>query len=627
MSRTVKRIGTGAALCAFGAIMLPAAPAFAAPGDVTVTYFEDRYSDGVFDTSKTSPAGEVDQKRTSGYVYLQDASGAWWATIADANGDFSFSGLPAGEAKVYLGTPDPYVSTAVFDASVAGAPVKLPQTTDVSFETGTYVAPDGATRPIVLPAGRLLAEATIAVGDTEQAASIGMSSLSAGATVVLEGAEGTPVSDLAEITFSNNGSEFDAVEWADGKYYPAEGDAAAHFTAPTIGIEVAPVHGYEVSSVTAEASGELPVVHNGDRYTVATDSIGRYFESADFTVTLAEADGADVSITRFDDRYLDGVFDPSLVTDAGDSDVKRDTGYVYIEDVNGDWWATTADDEGDYNLTHIPTGRATIHLDTPNSYVSEVFWNATNLDHYSDIERGSHESITFDEATYIAPDGSTTPMTKPSPELTGAIEVELVEGEQQLEIGMASVTQGATVVDEAGAPVTDAAELTFRANDETFAATEWQEAAYYADEAGAEAFFSAAVLGITATPAEGYEVVSVEAVSSLFGDTFEITHDADTSWSMTPEQIDRYFDGVEWVVTVAEVVEPEPTPEPTDPGTPGPTGPGAPAGPAAPGTGGSAGDGSLADTGSDGSLTALAAALGVGLLALGALLARRRRIS
>ena len=94
-------------------------PTDGATGDLTVTRFDDRYADGLFDTSKTAPSGDTDRLNTSHAAQLIDVNGTRHYLSADADGLYRFIDIPVGPAKLYLGFPNNPPGEVLFDATGA----------------------------------------------------------------------------------------------------------------------------------------------------------------------------------------------------------------------------------------------------------------------------------------------------------------------------------------------------------------------------------------------------------------------------------------------------------------------------------------------------------------------------
>lgn len=608
MRTALSRGGVGvAALAVAASSILVASPASAAPGEgtLTVTWFEDRYTDGVYDTTPTNPAGEKDQLRQSGnYLYLQTADDAWYGAPQRADGTYVFPDVPMGEADLYVVDPTGTNQNAFWDAT-EGDPEFMPQS-NVSFDNGTFLHEDGTRTTGLSGPGSSAGRLTVNIGDeTTTNRLVGMAGIGANAEVTVDGERTT---GLAELTFFENGAALPATEWDTGRFFAARDAGQAKLVPGEIGIgvELLDTRRYRIESVTAgsniDTTLSIPLTQNGGIWTMDSADLVRYFDSVEFTVALAPVPLTDLTVTYFDDNVLDGVFDPTLESPAGVGDEKREATYAYLQDASGQWWATTANAEGDFFFDDVPAGAGTLHLGVPAMDVLAV-WDATDLTDYTDLEVVEQGPISFTGGTDVSA-GAGTPIDADNV-LTAAVPVVLAEGEDVVEAGAASVFQFANVVTESGEGFYDA-EITLLAND-TSLPTPFDDGVYYA-----AATLAPALYGIAATAPAGFQIVDVQAFSWLTDEELVVTGAAASAasgtWRVTPEQLGDAFDGVEWRVTVAPL-----------PATPGDGG--------QPGTGAAGGTkDALASTGADstGATIAGLSALLLLLAGAGALLIRRR---
>jgi LPXTG-motif cell wall-anchored protein len=296
MHSALKKIAVGAVIAtAFGAVTpIVAGQAIAADatGTVTVTQFEDRYADGIFDTALVAPNGTTDQKRTSSYVYLHDVNGKWWATNTNASGDYVFPNIPVGAAQIYLGGPNSGVSAAFFDATGATGIADLERLPNeyVSFSNGTFIYPNGTTIDTLSGPSSVQAEASVTVTQASQSKLIGMSAFKAGVQTVLADDPQTLVTGYAVPTVHSNDDSYEAIEYAPGNFYVADGVDEAYFFPSRFGVTVEPKEGYVVTNVEARSSIDLtrtlPVTETDGFYSVDLLGAANYFDRVDFVVTL-----------------------------------------------------------------------------------------------------------------------------------------------------------------------------------------------------------------------------------------------------------------------------------------------------------------------------------------------------
>ncbi|PJJ73595.1 hypothetical protein CLV46_3188 [Diaminobutyricimonas aerilata] len=612
MRTALTRGGVGvAALAVAASTVFIASPASAAPGEgtLTVTWFEDRYTDGIYDTTPTNPAGEKDQLRQSGsYLYLQTADDAWFGAPQRADGSYVFPDVPIGEADLYVVDPTGTNQNAFWDAT-EGAPEFMPQS-NVSFTDGTFLHEDG-TRTTGL-SGPSSSAGRLTVNIAEEATTtrlVGMAGIGANAEVTVDGERTTGV---AELSFLSNGTALPATEWDTGRFFAARGTDLAKLVPGEIGIAVdVDPRRYRIESVTAgsniDTTLSIPLTQTDGVWTMETSALVRYFDSVVFKVALAPVALTDLTVTYFADNVLDGVYDPTLESSTGYSDEKRTTDYLYLHDSQGQWWATTANADGDFVFTDVPAGAATLHLTVPDPYVSTSVWDATDVTSLTEVRPVPQAPITFTGGTYLAPDGTEAPIIA-TDRLTAAVPLNLVEGEDAVEAGLASADQSAVVVDASGEPVTGAT-VELLANGTPLEST-LLDGVYYS------ANLAAGVYGVRVTAPAGFQVTSVRALSALTGEELIVEGPAAAPtgvWTVSSDQLARNFDGVEWEVAVAAL----PVVIPGDGAQPG-TGAGT-------GTAGSV-KGSLASTGADAIGASIAGGSALLLLLAGAaaLLIRRR---
>jgi len=265
------KVGAAAA----GAAVLLAAPlpAMAAEdsdpntGTVKVTWFEDRYADGLFDPTTTAPNGAPEQKRQTS-INLIDAGGGRHYVSADAAGDYVFENVPVGEAKIYLPDPNSYESVAFFDATGASSSADIDRLPNGSFMGGQSgvltidVDADGEFRLVGMTALRLVADVRFA--------------------------DGTPATGVA-VELGSNG------EWGSATEYDFRAGSYEilpyRFHLPgELGVRLAVPAGYQVQSVVAGNSrggSELTVTQRDGAWWFSSTGVADYFFNPTFTVTLA----------------------------------------------------------------------------------------------------------------------------------------------------------------------------------------------------------------------------------------------------------------------------------------------------------------------------------------------------
>ena len=274
------RIGTTHGVAVAGiatAMILAPMPAMAAEdadpatGTLTVTRFDDRYADGIFDTSKTAPSGDVDRKNSDFSLRVLAADGTWYYGSANADGDFVFENIPTGSTKVYFTYPNGPGGELLFDA------------------TGATSAADIEALPASSVMGTPHAEATVTVDEDGEYLLVGMTALRLVANVAY--ADGTPASGVAvelgsgsswypatEYDFAGGAGTYEAFQPA-GYVRHLPGDLKLRLTAPA---------GYGIASVTAGDNGPFEVTESNGAYVFDSAQVWNYFWNPAFTVTLAE---------------------------------------------------------------------------------------------------------------------------------------------------------------------------------------------------------------------------------------------------------------------------------------------------------------------------------------------------
>jgi len=244
----------------------------AATGDLTVTRFDDRYSDGLFDTTKTAPSGDVDALNTSYAAQLVDVNGTRWYVSADADGLYRFNDVPVGAATLYLGH-DPS-NTILFDATGASSAAEIEQlpTTEYFGSQGTInlvIDEDGETRLVGMTALRLVANVQLA--------------------------DGTPAPGLTTVELGSGGDWYPATEYSfqAGTYEAFKGYGYVYHLPGDLGVRVTAPEGYRVAGVTAGDINQFTVSERDGAYYFSSGQVWNYFWNPAFTVTLEQIPPAD----------------------------------------------------------------------------------------------------------------------------------------------------------------------------------------------------------------------------------------------------------------------------------------------------------------------------------------------
>ncbi|MHC2998336.1 Ig-like domain-containing protein [Microbacterium sp. HJ5] len=277
--RSATTFGLAAAGVAAAIVAAPL-PALAdeteATGALTVTRFDDRYADGVFDPSKTTTGGDADRLNSSSPAQLVDVNGKRWYLSADADGKYRFAGVPVGPATLYLSHPNNPANEVFFDATGAQSSADIER-----LATREYFGPQGAL--------------DLVIGEGTGERVIGMTALGIVAEVAY--ADGSPVSG-ASISFGSGGEWFTGSEYAGlvGGYEALVGYTGVRHLPGDLGMKIAAPAGYRVASVTA-ATGSAPlsypdipltVTERDGAYWVSSTDVPLYFFSAGFSVVLEQ---------------------------------------------------------------------------------------------------------------------------------------------------------------------------------------------------------------------------------------------------------------------------------------------------------------------------------------------------
>jgi hypothetical protein len=274
--RPVSRYGIAATGVAAAIVATPL-PAMAAEdtdpntGTVTITRFDDRYADGIFDPSKTARDGTTDQKRTSNSAWLVASDGSThYGYTTDAD-DFIFENVPLGAATIYLTAPNQPAGEVFFDATgAAGADdiVRLPVADNhfgqASGALSLTVDADGEHRVVGMTALRGVADVRYA--------------------------DGTVASGLTTIEFGSGGTWYPATEYAysggEGRYEAFEANGYVRHIPDEIGVRIGVPAGHRVASVTADDGGAIAVTERDGAWWMDTTQAASYFSNPRFTITL-----------------------------------------------------------------------------------------------------------------------------------------------------------------------------------------------------------------------------------------------------------------------------------------------------------------------------------------------------
>lgn len=243
-----------------------------ATGDLTVTRFDDRYADGLFDPSKVAPSGDTDRLNTSLAAQLIDVNGTRHYLSADSDGLYRFTDIPVGPAKLYLGFPNNPPGEVLFDATGSTSAADIER-----LPVAEYFGPQG------------LLEVTIDEDGEERL--IGMSALRLVANVVY--ADGTPAAGVG-VELGSAQDWYPATEYdfpgGAGTYEAFQPSGYIRHLPGDLGVRVTAPVGYRVSAVTASDHGEpdITVTERDGAYWFASTEAWNYFWNPAFTVTLEE---------------------------------------------------------------------------------------------------------------------------------------------------------------------------------------------------------------------------------------------------------------------------------------------------------------------------------------------------
>ncbi|GAB2518712.1 hypothetical protein GCM10027064_15480 [Microbacterium petrolearium] len=252
--------------------------------------------------------------------------------------------------------------------------------------------------------------------------------------------------------------------------------------------------------------------------------------AAPLPAAAAEATG-DLIVTRFDDRFADGLYDPSLTAPSGDADRLNTALPAQLVDVNGERWYVSADEDGLYRFDDVPVGPAKLYLMYPNNPPGEVLFDATGAESAADITR-------LDTAEYFG--------------VQGVLDVVIDEDGEERLIGMSALRLAANVELADGTPVSGAS-VELGSGGDWYPATEY---GFAGGEGTYEAFRSEGgyvrhlpgQLGVRIDAPEGYEVAEVTAADN---NEFAVT-EADGAWWFSSTEVWNYFWNPAFTITLEE---------------------------------------------------------------------------
>ncbi|MGO3648430.1 hypothetical protein [Agrococcus casei] len=518
--------------------------------ELNVRYWADRVVDGVYDTSVTDESGRTDElPATSGIVYVIDADGEYWSTTAGEDGLLSFPGIAAGEAKVLMG-----VSNEQMTVQDAASDRNLPATREHYTQPVTYIDPETGEHRESRVGGQLLFEGTAVVAEETvegETADFRTSLVRTSAEITLDGeAVGN---DYASVEFANNDEWFATGFGGNGTYiYPLHGtddSRAQSLGAHTVSVKVEAAEGYRVDSVTpANGGDEMTVTEANGVYTVQTTELTTSFDIIKWNIVVSEEPaGAEATVQFWNDRVVDGVFDTSVADDSGRTDASN-TGYAYLQDADGKWWSTTADDNGEFGFAGIAEGEARVFFTLSND--RGTVQNADDQHLARTTEPRGTTGVTYiDSSTGDRIENTSIPQSGTFFEGT----VVAGASADAFEFRSAMVMTNATITVDGEAAAENVAEVSFFNNDDTFAAVRTSGGLLYPKQPASERdqqAFGAHDFGLSVAVAEGYEVVSITA--SDRDDAVAFT-EADGTYTVSTTDLGSNFDVVRWNIEIAPV--------------------------------------------------------------------------
>lgn len=239
----------------------------AGTGDLTVTRFDDRYADGLFDTTKTAPNGDVDRLNTDLAAQLIDVNGTRHYKSADADGLYRFTDVPVGPAKLYLGYPNNPPGEVLFDATGATSAADITR-----LAIAEYFGPQGAL--------------DLVIDEDGEQRLIGMSALRLVANVV--NTDGTPAAGLTTVELGSGDDWYPATEYGfqPGTYEAFRSTSYVRHLPGQLGLRITPPAGSQVADVTAGDINAFTVTERDGAYWFSSTEVLNYFWNPAFTVTL-----------------------------------------------------------------------------------------------------------------------------------------------------------------------------------------------------------------------------------------------------------------------------------------------------------------------------------------------------
>ena len=240
-----------------------------ATGDLTVTRFDDRYADGLFDVTKTAASGDKDRLNTSLPAQLIDVDGTRHYKSADADGRYRFTDVPVGPATLYLAYPNGPSGEVLFDATGAATASDI-----VRLGSADYYGQQAVL--------------DLMIDEDGEERLIGMSALRLVANVQF--ADGTPVAGAA-VELGSQADWYAATEYTfRAGTYEAFGNPSGYIRhlPGELGVRVTPPAGYGIGEVTAADNNAFTVIERDGAYFFSSTEVWNYFWNPAFTVTLEE---------------------------------------------------------------------------------------------------------------------------------------------------------------------------------------------------------------------------------------------------------------------------------------------------------------------------------------------------
>lgn len=318
-----------------------------ATGSLTVTRFDDRYADGIYDTSRTAPGGDVDRLNTSHAAQLVDVDGTRHYLSADADGLYRFTDIPVGPAKLYLGYPNNPPGEVLFDATGATDATGITR-----LATAEYFGPQGVL--------------DVVIDEDGEERLIGMSALRLVANVV--SADGDPVAGLTTVELGSGDDWYPATEYdfQPGTYEAFQPRGYVRHLPGELGVRVTAPSGFRVAGVTAGDVNPFTVSERDGAYWFASTEVLNYFWNPAFTVTLESIPDTQKPTATLVSPTSAGPFSAlSVRVDAtDDTGLKRIVANIYkagvlvkstqtaVTGTSGSHTATVALPDGDYTVKY-----------------------------------------------------------------------------------------------------------------------------------------------------------------------------------------------------------------------------------------------------------------------------------